>query len=63
LDTHKVQLVDLDGQSGASNWTSLDGTLPIVDEVIVVDDSGARARVTNIWPDEDTPIRAQLLTD
>ena len=60
-DTHNVQLVDLDGQSGAAEWTSLDGQLPKVDEVIVVDNIGADARVVDISPDDETPIRAQLL--
>jgi hypothetical protein len=63
VDTHAVQLVDLDGQSTDSEWTSLDGELPKVDEIIVVGDSGARARVTHITPDDATPIRAQLLAD
>lgn len=60
-DTHTVQLVDLDGQSTDAKWRSPNGQLPKVDEVIEVDGSGARARVTHISPDDETPIRAQLL--
>lgn len=63
VDTHAVQLVDLDGQSADSKWTSTDGMLPTVDEVIEVGDDGAHARVTDITPDDATPIRAQLLDD
>lgn len=55
-----MQLVDLDGQSGVAKWRSRDGTLPNVDEVIEVNESGVRARVTHISPDDDTPIRAEL---
>jgi hypothetical protein len=62
-DIHNVQLVDLDGQSSAAKWRSPNGQLPKVDEVIAIDDSGARARVTDISPDDATPIRAQLLAD
>jgi hypothetical protein len=59
-DTYPVQLVDRNGQSEVAEWTSLDGSLPTVDEVIVVDESGARAHVTAIDPDDETPIRAEL---
>jgi hypothetical protein len=57
-----VQLVDLDGQSSAAKWRSPNGQLPKVDEVIEVY-SGTRARVTDISPDDETPIRAELLAD
>ena len=60
---HYVQLVDRDGQSSAANWRSPNGQLPKVDEVIEVDGSGACARVTDISPDDETPIRAELLAD
>ena len=57
-----MQLVDLDGQSSAAKWRSPNGQLPKVDEVIEVY-SGTRARVTDISPDDETPIRAELLAD
>jgi hypothetical protein len=61
MKTYDVQLVQLDGStSGAGKYESHDGALPNVGDVIEVDEHGDRARVTDVWPDDNPPIRAQL---
>ncbi len=62
MKTYDVQLVQLDGNtSGTGKYDCSDGELPNVDEIIPVDEHGQRARVTDVWPDDNPPIRAQLL--
>ena len=62
MKTYDVQLVQLDGTtSGTGKYDSPDGELPNVDDMIPVDEHGQRARVTDVWPDDNPPIRAQLL--
>ena len=60
VKTYDVQLVQPDGTSGAGQYESLSGDLPEVGDVIDVDQHGTRARVTDVWPDDDPPIRAEL---
>jgi hypothetical protein len=62
VKTFDVQLVQLDGAtSGTGKYDSPTGELPNVDDMIAVDEHGQRARVTDVWPDDNPPIRAQLL--
>ena len=58
---HHVHLVGLDGISTIGRYMSSDGTLPEIGDLIDVDEDGRRARVTDIWPDNDPPIRAELV--
>jgi hypothetical protein len=60
VKTYDVQLVRPDGTSGAGKYDSPTGELPDVGELIEVDEHGNRARVTDVWPDDDPPIRAEL---
>jgi hypothetical protein len=61
VKTYDVQLVQLDGKSGAGKYESPTGELPNVGDVIDVDQHGTRARVTDVWQDDNPPIRAELL--
>jgi hypothetical protein len=63
VKTYDVQLVELDGKSGAGTYESPTGELPNVGELIDVDQHGTRARVTDVWTDDNPPIRAELLAD
>jgi len=60
MKTFDVQLVQQDGKSGAGKYEGPSGELPEVGDVIEVDEHGTRARVTDVWPDDDPPIRAEL---
>jgi hypothetical protein len=62
VKTYDVLLVQLDGvTSGTGQYDSPTGELPNIDDMIAVDEHGRRARVTDVWPDDNPPIRAQLL--
>jgi len=58
--TFAVQLVQEDGTSTTGAYVSLSGGLPKVGDVIPVDEHGGSAVVTEVWPDEQPPIRAQI---
>jgi hypothetical protein len=60
VKTYDVQLVRRDGTSGAGQYDSPTGDLPDVGDLIEVDEHGNRARVTDVWPDDNPPIRAEL---
>jgi hypothetical protein len=60
VKTYDVQLVQPDGTSGTGKYQSPTGDLPNVGDVIEVDEHGSRARVTDVWPDDNPPIRAEL---
>jgi hypothetical protein len=60
VKTYDVQLVQPDGTSGAGKYESPSGELPSVGDLIDVDEHGTRARVTDVWPDDNPPIRAAL---
>lgn len=61
--TYAVQLLRFDGRtSTASVYDSPTGKLPRVDDVIPVDESGGRARVTAVSRSDHPPIRADLLS-
>jgi hypothetical protein len=60
VKTYDVQLVQTDGKSGAGKYESPTGELPDVGDLIEVDQHGTRARVTDVWPDDNPPIRAEL---
>jgi hypothetical protein len=61
VKTYDIQLVQLDGiSSGTGKYESPSGELPNVGDVIEVDEHGGRARVTDVWPDDNPPIRAEL---
>jgi len=63
VKTYDVQLVEADGKSGAGTYESPTGELPNVGDLIDVDQHGTRARVTDVWTDDNPPIRAELLAD
>ncbi len=64
VKTFDVQLVQPDGKTtGTGQYESQDGELPAVGDVIEVDEHGDRARVTDVWPDDNPPIRAELFVD
>ena len=63
VKTFEVQLVEPDGKSGAGTYESPTGELPNVGDLIDVDQHGTRARVTDVWTDDNPPIRAELLAD
>jgi hypothetical protein len=61
--TYAVQLLRFDGRtSTAGVYDSPAGKLPRVDDVIPVDESGGRARVTAVSRSDHPPIRADLLS-
>jgi hypothetical protein len=60
VKTFDVQLVQPDGTSSAGKYESPTGELPDVGDLIDVDQHGTRARVTDVWPDDDPPIRAEV---
>jgi hypothetical protein len=60
MRTFDVQLVQQDERSGAGKYQSPTGELPEVGDLIEVDEHGTRARVTDVWPDDDPPIRAEV---
>ena len=61
--TYAVQLLRFDGRtSTAGVYDSPTGKLPRVDDVIPVDESGGRARVTAVSRSDHPPIRADLLS-
>ncbi len=63
LKTYAVQLLQFDGRtSTAGVYDSPTGKLPRVDDVIPVDESGGRARVTAVSRSDHPPIRADLLS-
>jgi hypothetical protein len=58
---YNVQLVQQDGKtSGTGKYESPTAELPNVGDLIDVDQHGTRARVTDVWPDDNPPIRAAL---
>jgi hypothetical protein len=63
VKTYDVQLVEPDGKSSAGTYESPTGELPNVGDLIDVDQHGTRARVTDVWTDDNPPIRAELLAD
>jgi hypothetical protein len=63
VKTYDVQLVQPDGKSGAGQYESPTGELPSVGDVVDVDQHGTRARVTDVWPDDNPPIRAELFDE
>jgi hypothetical protein len=63
VKTYDVQLVEPNGKSGAGTYESPTGELPNVGDLIDVDQHGTRARVTDVWTDDNPPIRAELLAD
>jgi hypothetical protein len=60
MKTYDVQLVQPNGVSTAGAYVSPDGRLPNVGDVIEVDEHGGRARVTDVWQDDNPPIRDEL---
>jgi hypothetical protein len=61
MKTYDVHLVQTDGSTiGTGKYDSHDGKLPNVGDVIHIDEHGGRAWVTDVWPDDNPPIRAQL---
>jgi hypothetical protein len=61
VKSYDVQLVQPDGKtSGTGTYDSPTGDLPSVGDLIEVDQHGSRARVTDVWPDDNPPIRAEL---
>jgi hypothetical protein len=61
VKSYDVQLVQPDGKtSGTGKYDSPTGELPSVGDLIEVDQHGSRARVTDVWPDDNPPIRAEL---
>ena len=61
--TYGVRLLLLDGTtSTAGVYDSPTGQLPRVDDVIPVDESGSRARVTAVSRSDHPPIRAYVLS-
>jgi hypothetical protein len=61
MKTYDVHLVQPDGSTvGTGKYDSHDGNLPNVGDVIQVDEHGGRAWVTDVWSDDNPPIRAQL---
>jgi hypothetical protein len=61
--TYALHLVQPDATS-AGRYVSPGGRLPNVGDIIEVDEHGGRARVTDVWPDDDPPtIRAELFTE
>jgi hypothetical protein len=63
MKTFDVQLVQPDGTSGAGKYESPSGELPEVGDLIEVDEHGTRARVTDVWQDDNPPIRAELFDE
>ncbi len=49
--------------TGTGQYESQDGELPAVGDVIEIDEHGDRARVTDVWPDDNPPIRAELFAE
>jgi hypothetical protein len=60
VKSYDVQLVRPDGTSGAGRYESPTGELPNVGDLIEIDEHGNRARVTDVWTDDNPPIRAEL---
>ncbi len=60
VKTYDVQLVQQDGKSSAGKYESPTGELPEVGDLVEVDEHGTRARVTDVLPDSDPPIRAEI---
>jgi hypothetical protein len=63
MKTFDVQLVQPDGKSGAGKYESRSGELPEVGDLIEIDEHGTRARVTDVWTDDNPPIRAELFDE
>jgi hypothetical protein len=60
VKTYDVQLVEPDGKSSPGEYDSPTGELPDVGDLIEIGQHGRRARVTDVWPDDNPPIRAEL---
>jgi hypothetical protein len=60
VKAYDVQLVQPDGKSSTGQYSSPSSELPDVGDLIEVDEHGTRARVTDVWPDDNPPIRAEL---